>query len=101
MKDQLLIAGMLEELRKQTQIRVEESFIGKDIYKNLKQNKFDRLVVAGGDGSFSLAINEIIRNDLTIESKFKDDIFIRLKKNQSHFLNHDNYVNYLKERIYG
>lgn len=44
---------------------------------------------------------EIIRNDLTIESKFKDDIFIRLKKNQSHFLNHDNYVNYLKEMIYG
>ena len=31
----IIIAGMLEELRKQTQIRVEESFIGKDIYKNL------------------------------------------------------------------
>tara|TARA_A100001391_G_scaffold126766_1_gene86709 strand:- start:1697 stop:2692 length:996 start_codon:yes stop_codon:yes gene_type:complete len=44
---------------------------------------------------------EIIKNDLTIESKFKDDIFLRLKKNQSHFLNHDNYVNYLKEKIYG
>ena len=30
----------------------------------MKQKKFDRLVVAGGDGSFNLAINEIIKNDL-------------------------------------
>ena len=31
----IVIAGMLDELRKQTQIRVEESFIGKDIASNI------------------------------------------------------------------
>ena len=31
----IVIAGMLEELRKQTQIRLEESFVGKDIASNI------------------------------------------------------------------
>ena len=58
---------ILELLKIDHEVEIFKSYTeveAKDIYKNLKQKKFDRLVVAGGDGSFSLAINEIIKNDL-------------------------------------
>ena len=42
---------------------------------------------------------KIIRNKLTKNGRFRDDIFKRLKNNQNHFLNHDNYVKYLIEKI--
>ena len=58
---------ILELLKIDHEVEIFKSYTeveAKDIYKNLKQKKFDRLVVAGGDGSFNLAINEIIKNDL-------------------------------------
>ena len=58
---------ILELLKIDHEVEIFKSYTeveAKDIYKNLKQKKFDRLVIAGGDGSFSLAINEIIKNDL-------------------------------------
>lgn len=58
---------ILELLKIDHEVEIFKSYTeveAKYIYKNLKQKKFDRLVVAGGDGSFSLAINEIIKNDL-------------------------------------
>ncbi|MDA9684059.1 diacylglycerol kinase family protein [Candidatus Pelagibacter bacterium] len=58
---------ILELLKIDHEVEIFKSYTeveAKDIYKNLKQKKFDRLIVAGGDGSFSLAINEIIKNDL-------------------------------------
>ena len=58
---------ILELLKIDHEVEIFKSYTeveAEDIYKNLKQKKFDRLVVAGGDGSFSLAINEIIKNDL-------------------------------------
>ena len=61
------INKILELLKIDHEVEIFKSYTevqAKDIYKNLKQKKFDRLVVAGGDGSFSLAINEIIKNDL-------------------------------------
>ena len=44
----------------------------KKIFKDFKQKNYDRLVVAGGDGSVSFAINELINNDFN----FKDDFAI-------------------------
>ena len=61
------INKILELLKIDHEVEIFKSYTeveAKDIYKNLKQKKFDRLIVAGGDGSFSLAINEIIKNDL-------------------------------------
>ena len=61
---------ILELLKIDHEVEIFKSYTeveAKDIYKNLKQKKFDRLVVAGGDGSFSLAINEIIKADIENE----------------------------------
>ena len=61
------INKILELLKIDHEVEIFKSYTeveAKDIYKNLKQKKFDRLIVAGGDGSFNLAINEIIKNDL-------------------------------------
>ncbi len=44
----------------------------KKIFKNFNQKKYDRLIVAGGDGSVSFAINELIKNNFD----FKDDFAI-------------------------
>ena len=44
----------------------------KKIFKDFKQKNYDRLVVAGGDGSVSFAINELIKNNFN----FKDDFAI-------------------------
>ena len=41
----------------------------KKIFKNFNQKNYDRLIVAGGDGSVSFAINELIKNNFN----FKDD----------------------------
>ena len=44
----------------------------KKIFKNFNQKNYDRLIVAGGDGSVSFAINELIKNNFN----FKDDFAI-------------------------
>ena len=44
----------------------------KQIFKDFNQKNYDRLIVAGGDGSVSFAINELIKNDFN----FKDDFAI-------------------------
>ncbi len=44
----------------------------KKIFRDFKQKNYDRLVVAGGDGSVSFAINELIKNNFN----FKDDFAI-------------------------
>ena len=44
----------------------------KKIFKNFNQKNYDRLIVAGGDGSVSFAINELIKNNFD----FKDDFAI-------------------------
>jgi len=41
----------------------------KKIFKDFNQKNYDRLIIAGGDGSVSFAINELIKNDFN----FKDD----------------------------
>ncbi len=44
----------------------------KKIFKDFNQKNYDRLIVAGGDGTVSFAINELIKNDFN----FKDDFAI-------------------------
>ena len=40
------------------------------ILSNLKKNNYDRLVLAGGDGTVSFAINELIRNNYEFSENF-------------------------------
>ena len=42
----------------------------KEIFRNFNQKKYDRLIIAGGDGSVSFAINELIKNDFNFEDDF-------------------------------
>ena len=43
-----------------------------EIIKNINKNNYKRLILAGGDGSVSFAINELIKNNI----KFEDDFAI-------------------------
>jgi len=43
-----------------------------EIIKNINKNNYKRLILAGGDGSVSFAVNELIKNDI----KFEDDFAI-------------------------
>lgn len=60
-----LIAGVISLLQKVHKVElykthnIEEA---KEVFKKLSRIKFDRLVVAGGDGSMCFAINQIINN---------------------------------------
>ena len=42
----------------------------KKIFKNFNQKNYDRLIVAGGDGSVSFAINELIKNNFNFKEDF-------------------------------
>ena len=41
-----------------------------EIIKNFEMNNYDRLIVAGGDGSVSFAINELIKNNFKLHDNF-------------------------------
>ena len=41
-----------------------------DIIKDLKKNKYDRLILAGGDGTVSFAINELFKNNSVLSENF-------------------------------
>lgn len=41
-----------------------------DIIKDLKKNKYDRLILAGGDGTVSFAINELFKNNYELSENF-------------------------------
>ena len=42
----------------------------KKIFKDFNQKNYDRLIIAGGDGSVSFAINELIKNDFNFKDNF-------------------------------
>ena len=44
---------------------------------------------------------EVIENDLTINGRFRDNIWDRLKKNQEHFIDYKNYYKYVWDKING
>lgn len=69
------INRVLSKLKKNNSVEYFETKTinqAKKIFKDFKQKNYDRLVVAGGDGSVSFAINELIKNNFN----FKDDFAI-------------------------
>ena len=42
----------------------------KEIFLEFKNKNYDRLIVAGGDGSVSFAINQLIKNDFDFNDNF-------------------------------
>ena len=42
----------------------------KKIFKDFNQKNYNRLIIAGGDGSVSFAINELIKNNFNFKSDF-------------------------------
>ena len=68
-----LLYQIIDLLKNDHDVEVFESKskkIAKEIFKNLSSKIFDRLVIAGGDGSFNFAINEILQHS----SLLKKDI---------------------------
>ncbi len=66
------INGVLSKLKENNSVDYFETKTinqAKKIFKDFNQKNYDRLIVAGGDGSVSFAINELIKNDFN----FKDD----------------------------
>ncbi len=69
------IKRVLSKLKKNNSVDYFETKTinqAKKIFKNFNQKNYDRLIVAGGDGSVSFAINELIKNNFN----FKDDFAI-------------------------
>ena len=61
------IKKIVYEIRKQYQVDFFETKSEKqasEIIKNIPKNQYNRLLLAGGDGSVSFAINELIKNGL-------------------------------------
>jgi len=69
--DKKLLNQIIGLLKNDHDVEVFESkskSLGKEIFKNLSSKAFDRLVIAGGDGSFNFAINEILQHSSLLNS---------------------------------
>ena len=69
------ISKVLSKLKKNNSVDFFETKTinqAKKIFEDFNQKNYDRLIVAGGDGSVSFAINELIKNNFN----FKDDFAI-------------------------
>mgnify|MGYP001166793595 FL=1 len=69
------VKKIYEEIKKRFIIDLYETKTeqeASDIIKNIQKNKYDRLILAGGDGTVLFAINEIIK----FEDKFLASLVI-------------------------
>ena len=69
------ISKVLSKLKKNNSVDFFETKTinqAKKVFEDFNQKNYDRLIVAGGDGSVSFAINELIKNNFN----FKDDFAI-------------------------
>ena len=76
--DKKLLSQITDLLKNNHDVEIFESKSisdNKEIFKNLSSKVFDRLVIAGGDGSFNFAINEILQHSSLLK---KDTGFIPL-----------------------
>ena len=67
------IKKILYEIRKQYQVDFFETKSenqASEIIKNIPKNQYNRLLLAGGDGSVSFAINELIKNNFNFNKDF-------------------------------
>ena len=63
------VAKILRQNHEVIILKTQDTKDAKDIFKNISVESFDRMVIAGGDGSVNFAINELLQNN-----KLKDKI---------------------------
>ena len=63
------VAEILRQNHEVIILKTQDTKGAKDIFKNISVESFDRMVIAGGDGSVNFAINELLQDD-----KLKDKI---------------------------
>ena len=63
------VAKILRQNHEVIILKTQDTKDAKDIFKNISVESFDRMVIAGGDGSVNFAINELLQDD-----KLKDKI---------------------------
>ena len=63
------VAEILRQNHEVIILKTQDTKDAKDIFKNISVESFDRMVIAGGDGSVNFAINELLQDD-----KLKDKI---------------------------
>lgn len=72
-KKSKFIKKIFDEIAKKHEIDLYETTSeshASEIIKEFKDKNYERLLVAGGDGSVSFAINELIKNNFELPSKF-------------------------------
>lgn len=72
-KKSKLVDKIYEKLKVNNNVeyfRTKSEIEAKEIFKNFKDKNYDRLVIAGGDGSVSFAINELIKNGFDFNENF-------------------------------
>ena len=72
-KKSKFIKKIFDEIAKKHEIDLFETSSeshASEIIKEFKDKNYERLLVAGGDGSVSFAINELIKNNFELPSKF-------------------------------
>ncbi len=69
----IFIKKIYQEIKKTHQIDLFETTNenqAAEIIKTIKNQNYKRLIIAGGDGSVSFAVNEIIKNNINIDEDF-------------------------------
>jgi diacylglycerol kinase (ATP) len=67
------IKKIVYEIRRQHRVdffETESEYQASEIIKNLTKHQYNRLLLAGGDGSVSFAINELIKNNFNFNKNF-------------------------------
>ena len=67
------IKKIVYEIRRQHRVdffETESEYQASEIIKNLTKHQYNRLLLAGGDGSVSFAINELIKNNFNFNRDF-------------------------------
>lgn len=64
------IINILKEKNQIDYFKTQNENEAKKVLKEFKKKRYDRLIIAGGDGSVSFAINELIQNNIDLPENF-------------------------------
>ena len=64
------IINILKEKNQIDYFKTQNENEAKKVLKEFKKKQYDRLIIAGGDGSVSFAINELIQNNFDLPENF-------------------------------
>lgn len=64
------IINILKEKNQIDYFKTQNENEAKKVLKEFKKKRYDRLIIAGGDGSVSFAINELIQNNFDLPENF-------------------------------